>query len=401
MSVINNISLAWTGDFESLKQFTAHVLKLDGDWTQPGGDKKVFASGDITLIWRKTKYLLSVDGRKSVEVKKRICEEMFRDNPKSASPLSIQEAQEGVTAGTCMEEIERLKEGQLTNTELIQTLADSISECADVISKLQESRVSSSIQDPCFKSRISDDNDSQNANSTLVNGSVVLGELPGLLTNNINNRYANSTKINGSGVLDELFDPPTKKNVYFPPGKKNILSDNDNRAFYVALDELRGDAGQSRCNSKKKLTYAEVLKSNNANISSQLISKSSDNPKENCDEMLSNTSTDGFVGVQRKRKKFKSFFVSGISELVKEKQISSYLSRRNVIPSHISVFPSKRKGIISAKIGIPIASVSKVQEKTFWPMYVYCKPWRQNDKRKPVVQRINNMPQKEEYATYV
>ena len=100
-------------------------------------------------------------------------------------------------------------------------------------------------------------------------------------------------------------------------------------------------------------------------------------------------------------KKFKSFFVSGISELVKEKQISSYLSRRNVIPSHISVFPSKRKGTISAKIGIPIASVSKVQEKTFWPMYVYCKPWRQNDKRKPVVQRINNMPQKEEYATYV
>ena len=223
MSVINNISLAWTGDFKSLKQFTADVLKLNGDWTQPGGDKKVFANGDITLIWRKTKYLLSVDGRKSVEVKKRICEEMFRDNSKSASPLSIQEAQEGVTADTCMEEIERLKEGQLTNTELIQTLADSIAECADVISKLQGSRVISSIQDPCFKSRISDDdNDSQNANSTIVNGSVVLGELPGLLTNNNNNRYANSTKINGSGVLDELFDPPTNKNVYFPPEEKKF-----------------------------------------------------------------------------------------------------------------------------------------------------------------------------------
>ena len=46
----------------------ADVLKLNGDWTQPGGGKKLFASGDITLIWRKTKYLLSVDGRKSVEV---------------------------------------------------------------------------------------------------------------------------------------------------------------------------------------------------------------------------------------------------------------------------------------------------------------------------------------------
>ena len=38
---------------------------------------------------------------------------------------------------------------------------------------------------------------------------------------------------------------------------------------------------------------------------------------------------------------------------------------RNVIPSHISVFPSKLKGTILAKIGIPIASVSKVQEKKF------------------------------------
>ena len=74
--------------------------------------------------------------------------------------------------------------------------------------------------------------------------------------------------------------------------------------------------------------------------------------------MLSNTSTDGFVGVERKRKKFKSFFVSGISEHVKGKQISSYLSRRNVIRSHISVFPSKRKGTISAKIGLCMYIVS-------------------------------------------
>ena len=117
------------------------------------------------------------------------------------------------------------------------------------------------------------------------------------------------------------------------------MSDNDNGACYVALDELRGDAGQSRCNSKKKLTYAEV---NNANISSQLISKSSDNPKENCDEMLSNTSTDGFVGAQRKRKKIKSFFVSGISELVKEKQISSYLGEMSFLAIYLSSLANVR-----------------------------------------------------------
>ena len=108
---------------------------------------------------------------------------------------------------------------------------------ADVVSKRQEGGVSSSIQDPCIKSRTSDDNDLQNANPTI--------------------------------------------------------------------------ARQKRSNRKEKLTYVEVLKSpSNANISSQLISKSSDNPKENRDEMLimlSNTSTNGFVGVQRKREKFKSF----------------------------------------------------------------------------------------------
>jgi hypothetical protein len=37
---IENISLAWTGDFVSLKQFSSEVLKLDGEWSQPGGDKK-------------------------------------------------------------------------------------------------------------------------------------------------------------------------------------------------------------------------------------------------------------------------------------------------------------------------------------------------------------------------
>ena len=227
------------------------------------------------------------------------------------------------------------------------------------------------------------DEGNQNDVNTTQNDTIIDHREPVMISKEVNGKsnrkhYTNSKETRQTYHHPPpnvaIVDPPTNKNVYFPPGGKNILRDNDNGACYVALDELRGDAGQSRYNSKKKLTYAEVLKSNNANISSQLISKSSDNPKENCEEMLSNTSTDDFVGVQRKRKKFKSFFVSGISELVKEKQISSYFSRRNVIPSHISVFPSKRKGTIWAKIGIPIASISKVHEKTFWPMYVYCKP---------------------------
>ena len=39
---------------------------------------------------------------------------------------------------------------------------------ADVVSKLQEGGVSSSIQDPCIKSHTSDNNDLQKANSTIA-----------------------------------------------------------------------------------------------------------------------------------------------------------------------------------------------------------------------------------------
>ena len=38
-----------------------------------------------------------------------------------------------------------------------------------------------------------------------------------------------------------------------------------------------------------------------------------------------NTDTDGFIGVDRNRKKTKKFFLSGIHDSVKESQIFSYL----------------------------------------------------------------------------
>jgi hypothetical protein len=49
------------------------------------------------------------------------------------------------------------------------------------------------------------------------------------------------------------------------------------------------------------------------------------------------------------RNRVKKFLLSGIAENVKECQIVSYL-KRNITPTYISVFPSKRKGTTSAKI---------------------------------------------------
>ena len=63
---------------------------------------------------------------------------------------------------------------------------------------------------------------------------------------------------------------------------------------------------------------------------------------------------------------------------MKEYQIQSYLEDRDVTPTRITLFQSKRKGTISAKVNIPSASFPLVQHEHFWPKFVTCKPWRSN-----------------------
>ena len=103
---------------------------------------------------------------------------------------------------------------------------------------------------------------------------------------------------------------------------------------------------------------------------------------------------DGFIGVDRKRRRHKKFFLLGIAENVKESQINSYLSQRGIIPSVISIFKSKRRGTISTKIHVPSASSSIVLKKDFWPKFVCCKAWIQKTKNK-------NKPLEGNFSTYV
>lgn len=39
---IENLSLAGSGDLESLKKFVNEILQLDCDWSQPGDDRRLF-----------------------------------------------------------------------------------------------------------------------------------------------------------------------------------------------------------------------------------------------------------------------------------------------------------------------------------------------------------------------
>ena len=134
---IKNLSLAWTGEFDSLKKFVKDSLKLDGEWTQPGSDKKVFTFGDSIITWRKNKQLLSVSGEKSNVIGKQICEVMLVDSVKSCKSV-IHESQSSMTTNELIEDIENLKTEQLTNCESIQSLAQSVSDITSIISQLQK-----------------------------------------------------------------------------------------------------------------------------------------------------------------------------------------------------------------------------------------------------------------------
>lgn len=72
-STLKSLGLAWSGDFESLKTFVSESLKLNGTWSQPGGDKKIFTGKDVSIIWRKNKNFLAFEGVKANQQKEEIC----------------------------------------------------------------------------------------------------------------------------------------------------------------------------------------------------------------------------------------------------------------------------------------------------------------------------------------
>lgn len=90
-------------------------------------------------------------------------------------------------------------------------------------------------------------------------------------------------------------------------------------------------------------------------------------------------SVDRFVGVECWRNRTKQFFLTGIASGVTETHIKSYLERRGINSTYISVFPSKRKGSLSAKVYILSSAFSFVQDDNFWLRLVTCKMWKSTE----------------------
>lgn len=82
-----------------------------------------------------------------------------------------------------------------------------------------------------------------------------------------------------------------------------------------------------------------------------------------------------FIGVQRNRVKTRRYYIGGIAETTKKEAILHFLNTKGISPTLLSLFPSKRKGTLSAKMNIRAEDVDKINAEDFWPRNVYCRPW--------------------------
>ena len=174
-----------------------------------------------------------------------------------------------------------------------------------------------------------------------------------------------------------------------------------NFSFFIAhtRDSLTTTNKQVECDT---LTYAKVVASkptlNSANEKENALKPQQRNNTPNNNSEIS---ADGFVGVKRRRNRTKRLFLSGIASSVNEKHIQSYLERQNINPTYISVFPSKRKGTVSAKVHISCADLPFVQKDHFWPKFVICKLWQSKESLGKTSKRHTKTSQGGNLSTYV
>jgi hypothetical protein len=120
-----------------------------------------------------------------------------------------------------------------------------------------------------------------------------------------------------------------------------VLETKENELNCSNIDETENESTVSssyvnnqtiETNSQNQTTYAEVTKShppagNNHKAANEIHAE---NNQVKCNKLSSGLTSDDFIGVDRKRKRNKSFFLSGMDENVKESQIYSYMAKRNI-----------------------------------------------------------------------
>ena len=87
-------------------------------------------------------------------------------------------------------------------------------------------------------------------------------------------------------------------------------------------------------------TYAQAVKSHPKSYASNSNKQRSDKLESSSLNQLAqrNVDSDGFIGVNRRWKRTKKYFLCGIRESVNEGQIRSYLKEKKVTPTYISLY---------------------------------------------------------------
>ena len=114
MATTNKLSLAWTGDYESLKQFVYETFKLEGSWSQPGGDRKLFTFEDSRILWKKNPNLLSFNGSRVNDFKNELCKCICGRQDDILGPVDMHNTSEihsSKSSGLYMD-IENIKQNQ-------------------------------------------------------------------------------------------------------------------------------------------------------------------------------------------------------------------------------------------------------------------------------------------------
>lgn len=381
------LCFAWSGDYESLKQFVKDDLNLEGTWSQPGGDRKLFAVDDSTILWKKNKCLLCLDGARANEFMRKLCglicslKEPMLDARRSSMQLPV-----------ARETLEDLQQGQLVNSEAIQALSGTITHIASVMSQFQS---------------FMDKNNCDQSNTTSVESSNTASEEFEYGNQEIN-CDTNKESIEKPIASNELNDSSTVQNTLIGPNENGRLKSINNttnaeqnftqgykKTFANIVSSHEADTNNHKSNSEKPLCKAKEPSSDPDGKAKEPSKPKNRKAKE------PSSDPDGFIGVERKRRKTKKFYLTGIAQNVNENQIFTYLNKKNIIPTYISIFPSRRRGTLSSKIHVPSADSSLVQEDNFWPKFVACKPWRPKDNTKNPVEREMNLTHEGIFSTYV
>ncbi len=419
-SLSYNLCFAWHGDYDSLKNFFRDELKLDGVWEQPGGDKKIFSTADISICWRKNKNLLHIAGEKEAEYKKLFCSKIIENVcPQATSTDGSSQTEKVVLQSTKADDIDDLRSGQELNRVAIQSLSHSVEHLAEIISQFRKEMDSNQqyLVDKKSRSEINeaftDPNEAEEfaiqalSNESLIKTkSDVNGDGSGLLTGPIN-EPSDAIESTQSLYDESLITPESSKTKMSKTVETDVETDNVNLKHKHNVNNpivsaevatsIKYDNKQVR--NINQATFAEVVTSSPPFNTRNALEKSPTNKSQNNSQPIindpSSDSADGFIGVDRRHYRVKKFLLSGIAENVKECQIVSYLKQRNITPIYISVFPSKRKGTTSAKIHFRSADCSLVQQQNFWPQFVNCKIWQSKGEIR------SNITHNGKFSTYV